>query len=613
MKLANRYHLDAPLGEGGMAEVWRAFDERVDRAVAVKLLHAYVHPKEKQRFFQEVKALSRLSHPNVVQVFDLGEEEGRTYFVMELVEGGSFEQLGPFEDGMDGLRLLEATVQVLQALEHLHSRGVIHRDLTPRNILITGEGFPKVMDFGLAYLFQESRHLTRTGYTLGTPEYMAPEQAKGLSLTPQADLYSFGAVLYRTLTGKPPFEGENDQSVLYQHVYEAPKPPHGLNPAIPKEVSKLILSLLAKEPLERPLSASVAVAVLKETLRLYRNHLSATPRAGASRSGYYLGGPGRPELLEVAGTYDLGGEVAWPGELVAAEGRIWVGSGQGVARLEAVEGNVYRQRMGDEVTAPVVVADACVYAAAWDGKLSGVSLSGKPVLSFPSKAQVTAAPLVTAEAIYLASQDGYLYCLEASGTLRWGFQAGGLLSASPTLYRGLLFVASESGWLFALDPVSGQLRYRVETGVVHSTVAASGGLLFIPTWSGELHAFDPLSREVKWSFDLEGELWGAPVADGQQVYAASWGGKLFALNLKTGDEVWSQAIGKVTGALALAHEYVYATTEEGRVVGLETSKGRLAFEASGLGAIQAAPLPYRGGLYVATLAGKLYWFSETSR
>jgi len=231
VKLAGRYRLETPLGQGGMAEVWRAYDERVGRAVAVKILHAYVHPNERARFFQEAKALSRLSHRGVVQVYDLGEEEGKTYFVMELVEGGSFDRLGPFEDGPEGLRLLEAALEVLDALEHLHRRGVIHRDLTPRNILLTTEGNPKVMDFGLAYLLQESRHLTRTGYTLGTPQYMAPEQAKGLPLGPQADLYSFGAVLYRTLTGKPPFEGENDQSVLYQHVYEEPKPPETLNPA----------------------------------------------------------------------------------------------------------------------------------------------------------------------------------------------------------------------------------------------------------------------------------------------------------------------------------------------------------------------------------------------
>ncbi|MDX2005753.1 MAG: serine/threonine-protein kinase [Meiothermus sp.] len=607
LKLANRYRLETPLGEGGMAEVWRATDERMERAVAVKLLHSYIHPNERKRFFQEVKALSKLSHPGVVQVYDLGEEEGRTYFVMELVEGGTYDRIGPFEDGMEGLTSLDAALNVMDALAHLHSRGVIHRDLTPRNILVTPAGAPKVMDFGLAYLMQESRHFTRTGITVGTPEYMAPEQARGQPLTPQADLYSFGAVLYKTLTGRPLFEGENDQSVLYQHVYEPPKPPLEHNPAIPADLSSLMLSMLEKQPTDRPASAAAAHAVLEETLRQYRETLSATPRAGASRTGHYPTGPARAERLELHGSSELAGEVAWPGELVAREGHIWVGAGQGIARLDLMDGSVYRHRMGDEVSAPPVVTAERIYVAAWDGRLNALSLAGRPLISFPTKAEITAAPLV-GELIYLAGRDGYLYALEPSGTLRWGFQAGGELSAPPTLYRGLLFAGSENGWLYALDPHSGQLRYKVEAGAVHSAIPARGGLLFIPTWNGEIHAFDPLTREVRWSYDLEGELWGSPAVDARNVYAASWAGKLYALDIETGDERWALEVGKVTAALSLAHGIVYVTTEGGQVLAVEAETGRLLFEASGLGPIQAPPLPYRGALYVATLSGKLYRF-----
>lgn len=608
LKLADRYRLEAPLGEGGMAEVWRATDERMDRYVAVKLLHTYIHPNERNRFFQEVKALSKLSHPGVVQVFDLGSEQNRTYFVMELVEGGPFDKIGPFEDGLEGLHLISASIKALEALEHLHTRGVIHRDLTPRNILVTPEGQPKVMDFGLAYIMQESRHFTRTGITVGTPEYMAPEQAKGQPLTPQADLYSFGAVLYKTFTGRPLFEGENDQSVLFQHVYENPKSPQAHNPAIPADVAALIVSLLQKNPADRPASAAAARAVLEESLRVYREILSSTPRAGASRTGYYPTGPARPEQLELRGSYDLSGEVAWPGELVAREGNLWVGAGQGIARLDLTDGSVYRQRMGDEVSAPPVVTHDRIYVAAWDGRLTGMSLSGRPILSFPTRAEITAAPLVS-ELVYLAGRDGFLYALDASGGLKWGFQAGGQLAASPTLYRGLLFCSSENGWLYALDPQSGHLRYKVETGPVHSVTAAKGGLLFIPTWAGELHAFDPLTREVKWSYDLEGELWAAPTVDEKRIFVASWAGKLYALDVHSGDEVWELEVGKVTAALSLSHGILYAATEEGKVLGIEASTGRILFEATGLGPIQAPPLPYRGALYVATLAGKLYCFA----
>jgi serine/threonine-protein kinase len=609
VKLAGRYKLEVPLGEGGMAEVWRATDERVGRQVAVKILHAHVHPAERQRFFQEAKALSKLSHPGVVQVYDLGQEEGRTFFVMELVQGGTFDQLGPFEDGLEGLQLLEAARKVLEALAHLHERGVIHRDLTPRNILLTAEGHPKVMDFGLAYLIQESRHLTRTGYTLGTPQYMAPEQAKGLPLSPKADLYSFGAVLYRTLGGRPPFEGENDQSVLYQHVYEKPKPLNEVNPAVPLSVSRLSQSLLHKDSGPRP-SAAAATHTLAEVLRDYREHLSATPRGGLSRSGHYPGGPAEPGRLEIAGSYDLGGEVAWPGELVAWEGRLWVGSGRGVARFDLAEGRVQRFPLADEVSAPPALANGRIYAGAWDGTLSALEPSGRLAWSFPTHAEITAAPLVLGGRIYLAGRDGFLRCIDEKGGLIWAFQAGGHLSASPTLYRGLLFVAAEDGWLYALDPLSGHLRYKVETGPVHASLPAARGIVLIPTWAGEVHAFDPLGREVLWSFELEGEIWGAPALDHRRAYLSSWGGKLIAVDLHSGEECWSYPTGKITAGLSLACGHVFAATEEGRVLALEASSGRLIFEASGLGPVQAPPLPYRTSLYVANLEGRLYRFTE---
>lgn len=148
MVLGGRYRLEAPLGSGGMAEVFRAVDERLGRRVAVKLLHPRALPPERERFFLEVRALSRLFHPGIVQVLDLGEEEGRPYFVMELVEGGTFDRLGPFEEGPEGERILRAAQMVMEALAHLHAQGILHRDLTPKNILLTREGYPKVMDLG---------------------------------------------------------------------------------------------------------------------------------------------------------------------------------------------------------------------------------------------------------------------------------------------------------------------------------------------------------------------------------------------------------------------------------------------------------------------------------
>ncbi|MGQ9753649.1 MAG: serine/threonine-protein kinase [Thermaceae bacterium] len=615
--LGGRYRLLNPLGSGGMAEVWEALDESLGRRVAVKLLHARALPPERERFFLEVKALSRLSHPGVVQVLDLGEWEGRPYFVMELVEGGSFDSLGPFEESEEGERILEAAAQVMEALAHLHRAGILHRDLTPKNILLTKEGQPKVMDFGLAYLLQESQRLTRTGFTLGTPLYMAPEQAKGLPLTPKADLYSLGAVLYRTLTGRPPFEGENDQAILFQHVYEPPKPPEALNPAVPKEVGEVVLALLAKHPDERPKEAGI----LRQANQSLRNLRYGVARGGASRTGQYPEGPFLPRKLTLKGRLELGLEVAWPLEMIHTEGKLFIGAGRSLIQVDLMgweldpQTALRRLELPEEVSAPPVYRPGQgVFLGSRDGRLRHYR-GGRVVWSFRTNDEISGSPLVLGERVYLPSRDGGLYALDTSLSiaseeerLLWRFQAGGHLSASPTFHRGLLLLGGEDGWLYALDPGKGRLLYKVKTGPIHAPVAGYGGVVYIPTWPGEVYAFRLSDRETLWSYDLEGEIWGGVAVDKHRLYAAGWNGVVYALDRLTGEEIWSLEVGKVTAGLSLAQGHLYIATEEGRLLAVEVEGGQVVFEAEGLGAIQVPPLPLGSEVFVINVQGRLYRF-----
>jgi serine/threonine-protein kinase len=258
--LAGRYRLTESLGSGGMATVWRAHDEVLDRAVAVKTLAegSWSDASAVARFTQEALTVAGLDHPNIVTLFDAGVDEGVPFLVMELVEGtdlGSLLGRGPLPIAL----AVSIADQVCAALEAAHRAGVVHRDVKPANLLLTMDGTVKVVDFGIARTTATVRAaLTATATVVGTSRYMAPEQVTGGLVDPRTDLYALGCVLYTMLTGQPPFEGEDALAVLFQHLHQPPVPPGRLRPEIPAGLEELVLDLLAKDPDRRPADASAA-------------------------------------------------------------------------------------------------------------------------------------------------------------------------------------------------------------------------------------------------------------------------------------------------------------------------------------------------------------------
>ncbi|SOD91427.1 Stk1 family PASTA domain-containing Ser/Thr kinase [Streptomyces sp. Ag109_G2-15] len=259
-----RYVLQAPLGEGGMASVYRAHDTVLGRTVAVKTLHADLarDPSFRERFRREAQAVAALNHTNIVAVHDSGEDTGPDgavpYIVMEYVQGRSVRELIR-ERGADPAggtvpldRALAVAAAVLDALECSHGQGLIHRDIKPANVMTTGDGAVKVMDFGIARALQsDATAMTRTGTVLGTPQYLSPEQAQGKPADARSDLYSVGCMLFELLTGTPPFDGESPMSVLYQHVQQPPPVPSTLNPSLPPAVDAVVARALSKDPAGR--------------------------------------------------------------------------------------------------------------------------------------------------------------------------------------------------------------------------------------------------------------------------------------------------------------------------------------------------------------------------
>lgn len=262
--LGDRYKLDRVIGRGGMAEVWSGLDLRLDRMVAVKRLRVDLatDPTFQARFQREAQSAAALNHPNIVSVYDTGEQVDSPsgiavpYIVMELVEGHTLKEI--LKDGRRIVpeKALEFTMGVLDALGYSHRNGIVHRDIKPANVMITPTGQVKVMDFGIARAVADtSATMTQTAAVIGTAQYLSPEQARGETVDARSDIYSSGCLLYELLTGRPPFIGDSPVSVAYQHVREAPVPPSQLDPEITPGMEAITLKALAKDPADRYQSA----------------------------------------------------------------------------------------------------------------------------------------------------------------------------------------------------------------------------------------------------------------------------------------------------------------------------------------------------------------------
>jgi eukaryotic-like serine/threonine-protein kinase len=251
-----RYRVERNLGHGGMAAVYRARDGELDRPVAIKVLaeHLGGNPAFRDRFLREARLAARLSHPNVVQVFDAGEEGGRPFIVMEYVEGESLADALERERRLDPAHVVDLALQVCGGLEHAHAAGLVHRDIKPGNLLVRADGVVKVADFGIARA-AETTKLTQIGSVLGTAAYLSPEQAAGEEVTAATDIYSLGCVLYEALTGRTPYVFQNLAELAAKHE-EPIAPVRELASDVPEALEAAVMRCLARNPAYRPASAA---------------------------------------------------------------------------------------------------------------------------------------------------------------------------------------------------------------------------------------------------------------------------------------------------------------------------------------------------------------------
>ncbi|HET7081965.1 MAG TPA: serine/threonine-protein kinase, partial [Chloroflexia bacterium] len=294
-----QYRLTEVIRRGGMATVYKAYQESLDRYVAIKVLFHNEDPQFAMRFKREARAMAHLQHPNILPIYDHGEQDGMLFLVLQYVERGVTlsDMLGKPVEPVPALRLM---ARVLDALDYAHQRGIVHRDIKPGNILMPAPNWPMLADFGIAKLLTEgeNQNLTSPSLIIGTPAYLAPEQALGQPIDGRTDLYSTGVVLYQMVAGHVPFDSGTPVVVLTKQAYEAPPPPTMFNPDLPPTVALAVLRALEKDPANRYQSAAEMASALEqiaadlEAARSTPAPVESRPAAGAPSElhTHYLAG-----------------------------------------------------------------------------------------------------------------------------------------------------------------------------------------------------------------------------------------------------------------------------------------------------------------------------------
>jgi len=299
--IAGRYEIREHIATGGMASVYKTWDHRVERIVAIKVLRSLDKNDTRavERFRREARAAAALAHPNAVTIYDFVEEAGQYFLVMEYIHGPTLKQLVGQRRQLQAREAIEIAAQVCSVLQVAHARGFIHRDIKPQNIMLASNGgttsgiidrgvLVKLTDFGIVRVAEDAG-LTNSGIVLGTADYLSPEQARGETLTASSDLYSLGVVMFEMLTGRPPFVGPTAVSIAMQHASTNPPPLRQFNPAIPPIVEQLVIRSLEKEPEDRFNSAAEMQQVLRNCARelMRGNQMAQSVQTAQSHSRTY--------------------------------------------------------------------------------------------------------------------------------------------------------------------------------------------------------------------------------------------------------------------------------------------------------------------------------------
>jgi serine/threonine protein kinase len=631
LPLVSRYEIRAELGRGGMGIVYQAYEPALERFVALKVLSpdlAHV-PGIAARLRREAIGTARLRHPHIALLYEFGQADGIPFLAMEYVPGPSLRQLlesGPLATD----RALRILGQIGEALDYAHAQGIVHRDIKPSNILVAPEDHAVLIDFGLVDM-AESSLLTADGAVLGTPHYIAPEQADGRGATAYSDQYGLAAVAYEMLTGVPPFHGRSATAMVYAHIHEPPPPPNERRPALPTAVNPVLLRALSKTPHERYPSLSAFVADLQQALTtpalrprrarrwhwldvagglalallvllaiLLQGGIGASPQptdsSSAARSGVPL-----PQRIVWRQGFRLNGEAA----PVSLDDTLVVDTLDGSLVALSTDTGVVRwqsRRVGARETmfgAPGA-GSGLIFVGTIDAEVLGLSLtSGGLIWRSSVQGAVQAAPLLDHDRLIVTTTKGYLYVLRAgSGQVIWGrpLQLG---LRTPTVGAGQI-VVSAGTLLSALDMSSGTVSWEFQANSTITTrPAIFGDLVLVGTERGVLHALRASDGAELWRTQLNGALSAAPAVSAGAIFVVDRSGGVTALSADAQQVFWHFDAGAAINATPLlADGKLFFGASNGIFYAIDASDGRALARIQLGGSIETSPALGAGLIYV---------------
>jgi serine/threonine protein kinase/DNA-binding beta-propeller fold protein YncE len=587
------YRIEALLGRGGMGVVYRAYDPRLKRNVAAKLIAPELSEdaRFRERFLSETELAASLEHPNVVPVHDAGEVDGQLYLVMRYVEGGELKRLLQSEGPLGPGRTIAICGQVGAALDAAHARGLVHRDVKPSNVLLDGHGHAYLADFGLSRRLADAGSPGVDARSVGTPAYASPEQIRGADVDGRGDVYALGCLVYECLTGRPPFPRSSELAVLFAHLEEPPPKPSEDSPDLPAGIDAVVATAMAKRPDDRYVSCSQLIEASRDALGLDPSTATSDRKAlmlstagvaivaAAVAAGVLLsqgsGRPGRPSTKPTIVpkvdslqridpntnklTATIGGAGSNPTAMAVGSGGVWVGSSDDgtVSEVDPKRDAVRAVSVKSAGPNAIAIGAGEVLVANEDGTLKAID---------PTTLEVTTKSNVRYSKA-LAVGSGALWALNYQGLVRINRGGDVVTTLTDVGWDPFAIAVGEGGvWVvddtfrtvYRVDPAMNRVVARIGLGFDPGGIAAGGGSVWVTNAGGDAVArIDPRRNEIVGSTRVGRDPVAIAFADGA-VWAANYeDGSVSPIDPRSGKDVATVAVGPHPGVMAAARNGVW--------------------------------------------------------